>query len=88
MAAVASSWWRPCPQPLKAEQSLPRCANDEGLSRVVSSLDHQEPYEIALSGKRSLDGQHGQCPRIGLLDGFSDNKIGGRINGQKGGPWH
>ena len=52
--------------------------------KAIARLLRTPVHDASLSGKRSLDGQPGQCPRIDLFDGFSDNKIGGRINGQKG----
>lgn len=36
-----------------------------------------------MSGKRSLDGKAGRCPTTGLQNELSDDKIGGRNNGQK-----
>jgi len=41
-----------------------------------------------LSGKRSLDGNAGKCPTTGLQNELSDDKIGGRNNGQKSEQWH
>jgi hypothetical protein len=41
-----------------------------------------------VSGKRSLDGNAGKCPTTGLQNELSDDKIGGRNNGQKSEQWH
>ncbi len=40
---------------------------------------------VALSAKRSLGGQTGRLSENILRNGMTDNKIGGRYNGQMGG---
>jgi hypothetical protein len=54
------------------------------MPRVARSAQEPAAQIALLSVKRSLVGHAGQCPFISLFNGFSDIKIGGRNNGQKG----
>ena len=58
----------------------------DGLSFGSSWYNQHVSAAKRLSVKRPFDGQAGHCPTTGLFHGMSDNKIGGRNNGQKGLP--